>query len=423
MLRSARDELRALLAYRKEIQAYDRDRLGYIQKRRKADGKNFRLDDYEVVITDGPSAKKILADTNRTNFVNPDLYAARCPLDAAKQYTSDWMPARHNALQHMKRRRAAEHATAVEEAFASYLRTVEGSRVDVTEVLKMASGQVMAELTFGRHGSQVAEMVRTSVHANLPIMNSSQVLPGWLPLPRVRRQRRRSRALRARVDEIVTNRQGSGKTESENLLDAIANGTGASRKQVVDAVQVCLLASFGVPGAALSWSLAMLERDDEFAAMARKEAIGAPITSNILEDAPIITAMVYEVLRLYPPAWLIARVAGSEIRLPDLTVAPETTINIILFSIHRDAKEWDMADSFEPRRWLEANGMRKGIFLPFGAGPRVCIGSHLGMIEIVTMLIVFLRAHRLTTVELDATPDVRTLLVPRHFEAGITKLG
>lgn len=423
---SLRSELRQTTDMLRAVREYDRDRLGYIERQRTRAGKNFFVGDGNLIVTDGQLAKKLLSETNRANHIDDGMYLRANPIEMAKAATEQWAPARFAAHKQMRRKQVDDHASMISDSFSGYLDQIHGRPVDVVGCLKLASGHAMSELILGPEDARgIPDLIESAVEANLPIMNSSRLVPRWFPTPKMRAHLRNTSRLRSVLSSTIERRSlaaADSPGDDSSLLGVLCRDGRLTPEQLRSAVQVSLLASFGVPGAATAWSLLAIKSSAQLEALAREEAASVQGVDNLAQRAPVMAAIVHEALRLYPPAWMISRLISEPCTIDGLTIPPGTTANIVIYSIHRDEQDWDQPYSFEPGRWLEPDRWRKGTYIPFGSGPRVCIGSHLGIVEIVTMLWTFLRGYDLEVTQMHPEPTVRALLTPRKFTGRILKI-
>jgi cytochrome P450 len=109
---------------------------------------------------------------------------------------------------------------------------------------------------------------------------------------------------------------------------------------------------------------------------------------------PLLTAIIDETLRLYPPLWFIGRVPAEETRFGDIVVPAGTRILCSPYVLHRRPAWWRDPDRFIPERFLQANSGGRAAFLPFGLGPRACVGQMMARLEISTALSVLVRRFR-----------------------------
>jgi cytochrome P450 len=128
----------------------------------------------------------------------------------------------------------------------------------------------------------------------------------------------------------------------------------------------------------LSYALLLLARHPEHAEGVRAEA-GATALANLEQT----TRVIKEALRLYPPAWFLGREALRPARLGAYEVPAGAQIWIFTWAIHRSARWYDAPATFRPERWTTAfeRSLPKTAYLPFGAGPRVCIGGRFALLE------------------------------------------
>jgi cytochrome P450 len=118
-----------------------------------------------------------------------------------------------------------------------------------------------------------------------------------------------------------------------------------------------------------------------------------PLTSAHLEKLPVTVNIVREALRLYPPAWLIGRRPVQPVVIDDYTISPDDTIIVSPFVLHHTEVLFPDAECFKPERF--AIEPTKYTYLPFGAGPHVCIGQSFAMLEMLTVLVTVIQDWRI----------------------------
>ena len=141
---------------------------------------------------------------------------------------------------------------------------------------------------------------------------------------------------------------------------------------------------------ALSWSLYLLAFDPEAQQRARAEArtvLGDRIAdAGDLADLPYSRQVIREALRLYPPAALLLRTALAADEIGGREVRPGDTMMLPIYALHRSHCHWDHPDRFDPERFSDPSAANDPAYIPFGAGPRACIGSGFAMQEAIIML-------------------------------------
>lgn len=241
------------------------------------------------------------------------------------------------------------------------------------------------------------------------------MLPPSMPTPRDLRRRWHGARWMALVADIVTARQAErGEGEARDLLDLLLaardpeTGRGFSRDEVRDQVATLLLAGHETTSLAIFWALVLLAQAPAWQARVAEEAGAAqqPVTRAVLEEA----------IRLYPPAFTLARLAREPDEVAGLKLRRGDAVLIAPWVLHRHRRLWDAPEAFDPRRFLApAPAPDRFAYMPFGVGPRVCIGAQFALTEAVLALSAILGRFR---VELAATrpvmPMAVTTTVPDH---------
>ncbi|MEZ5925322.1 MAG: cytochrome P450 [Hyphomicrobiaceae bacterium] len=249
-------------------------------------------------------------------------------------------------------------------------------------------------------------------------------LPRWLPHPGTRSMRRSERELRAAVAALITARRrnpGFADDLFSRLLSARHPDTGApmSDAQLIDNLLTFLAAGHATTAMALTWSLYLLAKapdwQDRLASEARDVAGEAPIGAEHIQHLPLTEMVVKEAMRLYPPAPVVMRQAGEDIELGGRVLGKGNLVLVPIYALHRHKSHWEDPDRFEPERFsAEAEETRaRYIYMPFGAGPRICVGMAFAMIEAKAVLATLVRAMRFTPIDgCDPEPMSRLTLRP-----------
>lgn len=230
-------------------------------------------------------------------------------------------------------------------------------------------------------------------------------VPGWVWYPGKFRRRRAARNLRAAVAGILARRRAAG-LEGSDLLARLARAqdpeTGApmSEKQLVDNLVTFLAAGHETTAKALTWTLYLLARAPQWQERVLAEVrsvIGTEaVDAQHLDRLPVTRAVLKEAMRLYPPAPIMTRITGEDMQLGPETVHAGTFVVIPIFAVHRHRKLWDDPDRFDPERFEPKReaGYARTQFMPFGFGPRTCIGGTFAMMEATAILATLVRRAR-----------------------------
>ncbi len=207
------------------------------------------------------------------------------------------------------------------------------------------------------------------------------------------------------IYDLIDERKASKETHND-ILDMLLsiryeeNNKGFSRKQLLDEMKILITAGHETTANALSWTLYLLAQHPEVEARLLEEI--AEVTGNdkpSLEQLPQLeyTKMVLqESMRLYPPAWITDRVALEDDQIEGVKIVKGSTVAPFIYGIHRNPKYWDNPSKFIPTRFSKANSKnrKKFSYLPFGGGPRLCIGNNFAMMEMQLILVHFLRKYK-----------------------------
>ena len=125
---------------------------------------------------------------------------------------------------------------------------------------------------------------------------------------------------------------------------------------------------------------------------------GQTVAQEHIDKLPYTRQVIQEAMRLYPPAPLIVRASTRDVRIGDLPIAKGTPIYIPIYAVHRHRALWSDPDLFDPDRFTpdQLSARDRYTYLPFGAGPRICIGMSFALAEATVILATLLRATRLS---------------------------
>jgi unspecific monooxygenase len=298
------------------------------------------------------------------------------------------------------------HMVAVTEETIAALKQKMSAPVDLRETMQRMTleiaGRTMFSFGMERHGATLRNFVMEYGESLARPGLLDLALPLWWKTPQDFRRARFRKRWTAFVAMLMAERRAAGKQEGApprdlfELMEAARDpetGKAFTDAQLGDEVATMILAGHETTATALFWSLYMLSLDpatqDELAA----EVAG--VGTADIERLKFTRAVIEETMRLYPPAFLVARsayapdiVAGMQIKAGDaLLIAP--------WLLHRHEKLWRDPNAFIPQRFMApAPPPDRYTYLPFGAGPRVCIGAHFAMVEATIALARLIGAFR-----------------------------
>lgn len=312
-----------------------------------------------------------------------------------------------------------------------------GSAVDLFGVTQRLALDIAAVTMFSMTSQAFGESLRRMVTEFMGGIGQPRpadfLLPPWCPTPLDGRRRRfRQRWVRL-ITAIIAERQtvepgGDARDLYDLLVQAFGVGEGAPPSAVIDEVATMIVAGHETTATALFWGCLLLAHapdwQEAMAAEVRNVDLGVGGAAQALSALPVTTAVVREALRLFPPAFMTGREAVTDTELCGRAVPRGAMVLLPFWMLHRAPAVWRAPGSFDPARFLNGSTPVPFTFLPFGAGPHVCIGAQLAMTEAVLVLARLVQEFHLTVREecpvlpvgvLSTRPDTAPsfLLAPR----------
>lgn len=294
---------------------------------------------------------------------------------------------------------------AAEDLIGKWSNEADGATIDVASEMARVTLDVLERTFFSDGFGRKAEDIRTAMRRYFDTIGKVSPLdlfgaPEFIPRLSRLRVRRTLRFLEAAIDEAIARRRrlldeqphSSHRDLLIHLLNALDtdNSTRLSEVEVRSNILTFIAAGHETTANSLSWALFLLSHSQEWRerieAEADREVMG-PI-QGIAERLPVTLAIIEEAIRLYPPIAAISRVALGCDDLNGELVKPGSLIVISPYVLHRHRLLWRDPNAFDPRRFLGAarRSIDRFAYLPFGAGPRICIGSAFALQEATIVL-------------------------------------
>jgi pentalenene oxygenase len=303
-----------------------------------------------------------------------------------------------------------------------------GREVDLGEAMyRMAALVVARTLVSAPSGRQAAEVMASALPQLLRGLLRRMLLPmPWMhrvPTPANRRFADACAALDAAIIGVIRQYRRTGEDRHDLLSRIIAgdevNGRRPDDREVRDQVMSILAAGVETTATLLTWTFHVLARHpaEERRLWSEVDTVlnGRHASFDDLGRLPYAKRVLIEVLRLYPPTWMLSRVAVADTTVADVALPRGAEVVISPYALQRDPAVFPAPDAFDPDRWLpdRATARQKQSFLAFGAGRRRCMGELFGMTEATIALATISGTWRLRPVRPDPLrPLPRFLLVP-----------
>ncbi|MGO8992208.1 MAG: cytochrome P450 [Polyangiaceae bacterium] len=320
------------------------------------------------------------------------------------------------ALSH---KRIASYAdTMAERASRAVSTWKEGETFDALEAMMRLTLEIVGKTLFdaevGSDAGAVGDAITEVMHHTMASLGALIPMPPMIPTRHNLASRRGRKKLDAIIYGLIEERKNRpAGVEGTDLLSLLLaardeDGSKMSDKQVRDESMTLFLAGHETTANALTWTLYLLARHPEVRARAEQEAApfarrGTPLTMDDLKSLPYTLAVLKESMRLYPPAYIIGRRALKDVYVPGerpgatCRIEKNKLVFINVLGIQRRPDLFPDPDKFDPTRFLgdKEKELPRCAYLPFGAGPRICIGNHFALMEGHLLLATIVGAARL----------------------------
>jgi len=285
----------------------------------------------------------------------------------------------------------------------------DGSTVDVLAEMQDLTLRIVCGALFHVDTQEETEQFVAAVHDFATSLNvvlrRAFPIPGWLPTQGNRLSRRTVGAVDALASGLIRRRR---RTPGEDLLSLLVLATDAdggpalSDVEVRDELMTMFFAGHETSAAALTWALYLLARHPSVADDLRAEVaalgverIGVPDLARL----PLLGQVVAETLRLYPPAWVFDRSPLAEISVGGYRIPRGSNMLLSPWVVHHDPQVWEDPEEFRPARFAAGATPPRTTYLPFGDGPRMCVGNRFAEAEIRIVLATLLPRVSLSLVD------------------------
>lgn len=342
-------------------------------------------------------------------------------------------------------KRIASYATTMAERadrFAQSLR--DGESLDLAEAMMRLTFEIVGKTLFDTEvnddAAEVAVAITTVMECMFRQLESLVPIPPAIPTPSNLRYRRAVRRLDRVVYRIIRERRAANEDRGDVLSMLLAardeEGAPMSDEQVRDESMTLMLAGHETTANALSWTFHLLARHPKERETMEKEldALGTNPTYEDLAKLPYTLAVFKEAMRLFPPAYMVARRAIEDVAIGEHYIGKGTICFVSVIGIHHRPDVFADPERFDPTRFLgdKEKQLPRCAYMPFGAGPRICIGNHFAVMEGHVLLATIARQARFDAVSPNAKVELEPLVtlrpkgglemrVARRSRSGVTK--
>ncbi|MGA2860117.1 MAG: cytochrome P450 [Candidatus Sulfotelmatobacter sp.] len=391
----------------------------------------------EAIVTTNPVVIQHVLKTNAENYRKSEIQVKRMGHFLGKGLLTTegeaWRTQRRLIQTGFERKQLEEISSIMQDSLADSLQDFDRHArlgpVDIyPHLMKITFAMVGRSLFGARLKDEDIELISLAISTVQEFMVRQTIQPYLNPWFAVsgelrRHEEMRSRAFGVLLDYLRRRRgEGPGHDLLQILMDArYSDGHGMSDELVLSESMQLLVAGHETSSNALSWLLYLLSSRPDCVDRIRQEfdsVLGERSLSYL--DVPkfeFTNQVILEALRLYPPFWMVDRMAIADDRAGDLAIPRGSTIVVFIYGVHHSPQYWENPESFDQERFAKGKEKLHTPFthLPFGAGPRGCIGGNYAMLQILMILSVLLRKYDFCLVPgqtIQARPMV--ILRPEH---------
>ncbi|SDX61920.1 Cytochrome P450 [Amycolatopsis xylanica] len=357
-------------------------------------------------------AKHVLADNAANYHKGIGLREARAALGDGL-LTSDgetWKRQRRTlqpVFQPKRIARQAEIVAAEVGALADRLRSkVDGEPIEIlhemTGLTLGVLGRTLLDAELGGYESLGHSFEGVQDQAMFEAVTLGMV-PAWLPLKKQLKFRESRHDLRRIADELVERRFAEELAGRDDVISRLITSGSDDRERMRDELITLLLAGHETTASTLGWAFHLIDEHPEVGERLHAEAVEVlgdrPPSYEDLKSLTFTVSVIEEVMRLYPPVWLLPRIAQEEDVIDGYRIPAGSDVVVVPYAMHRHPGFWTDPEKFDPGRF--APGVPRPpryAYIPFGAGPRFCVGNSLGLMEAAFVLAVVARDLKLAKV-------------------------
>ena len=295
----------------------------------------------------------------------------------------------------------------------------DGQTVDMAQEMAALTLAMVGRTLLGIDLAAEAPEVRADLEEALTRFGSAADQGGLLGGNPAKAPTRTAVSVHRLVDRIIEERRDARSEDRGDVVSALLTSSDAGAltdAEVHDHVMTLLMAGHETTANALAWTWHLLASHPRVVSrlQAEADALEGPPT---FADVPSLTyarAVLSEALRLYPPAWIIGRTLTTDLTLAGWQLPAGSLVAVSPLLLHHDERWFPDPEAFEPERWLDErrDDVPRYAYLPFGTGPRACIGEQFAWVEAIIALTVLASRWTATASGAEVQPQYRVTLRP-----------
>jgi len=369
----------------------------------------------EAMVTIDPAVIQHVMKTNAENYQKSEIQVKRMGHFLGKglltTHGEAWRTQRRLIQTGFDRKQLEALSSIMQESLGDSLRDFDQQArrgpVDIyPQLMKITFAMVARSLFGARLKEEDIDLVSHTICTVQEFIVRQTLQPYLNPWFSVSGELRKHEDMRARADAVLMayikkrRNEAPGHDLLQTLMDArYSDGQGMPDELILSESMQLLVAGHETSSNGLSWLLYLLSSRPECLEKVRREfdaVLGdAPMNYTDVPKFEFTTQVICEALRLYPPFWMIDRMAVEDDRVGDIEIPRGSTVIVYVYGAHHAPRYWQNPETFDTERFTKANDKLRAPFtyLPFGAGPRGCIGGNYAMLQILMILSDLLRKY------------------------------
>lgn len=315
-----------------------------------------------------------------------------------------WKRQRKAVAPIFRKRHMADLAPLITEVLGDFITKVDRRpSLDISDAMAELTFDVLAKALLGDPKGLDRDRLRSATRAVVTgagTLRPDDLLPWprWVPRPMTPRGSSALRRLKRAADDLI---DGCTAHPTDDLVGLLIGTGNLSRKERRDNLIGFFIAGHETTALTLTWALYLLGRHRPTMERVRAEVTSVcgegPVTYDAMDALVFTRAVIDETMRLYPPAPILNREPQIEVEVLGRTLVPGDAVLLNNYVMHRTGRLWDNPLLFDPDRFLRDPSLRgKGApLMPFGAGPRICVGAAFAVMEAVMVLATLARDYNI----------------------------
>jgi cytochrome P450 len=362
----------------------------------------------EAIVTIDPVVIQHVLKTNAENYKKSDIQVKRMGHFLGKglltTHGEAWRTQRRLIQKGFDRKQLEALSSIMQDSLSESLREfdrqVQLGPVDIyPHLMKMTFAMVARSLFGARLKDEDIDLISHTISTVQEFIVRQTIQPYLNPWFSVSGSLRKHEEMRVRADRVlleyirIRRKEEPGHDLLQTLMDArYSDGEGMSDELVLSESMQLLVAGHETSSNALSWMLYLLSSRPDCLDRVREEFDtvlgGGPLKFTDVPKFEFTTQVIMEALRLYPPFWMIDREAVADDHVGEVAIPAGSTVIVYVYGAHHAPRYWENPENFDPGRFSKSNEKQNAPFthIPFGGGPRGCIGGNYAMLQILMVL-------------------------------------